>query len=422
MPSTAQSSVADTVPDSTASLPTTDGSQMRHAAWLRDLEGAQHLFDADVAYFLTTASAINSQSKTVVMTAEHSRLLTTGQVELKNYSVLKPPPIADHFRGLYTSLHDSIVAGTAAPLLTLDDFPARPPQIPSHHLISPDRIIQIDMKLRNNLLALITSRGRRRHYQDLTRSGCELLRIIAADAKASASVYVQSPHIRKLKAQLEVMKKMTMTKISMVEFDAIRDGIEEINDQLEAGDRMTDVQLCDHYIGLLQKLNSHGVRLALEIKLTNNRVNYGDVEQTIVAITQVLTSFLIGDEIASISNDADGRLLTLAETSEGPPKDPAKTAIVPKDPCKFCGRMHFHRNCFKNPKADAETQKKAAPIAPSSPAALAYKKKFPSKEDQSSSAKKSFDAAQKVVKDDEPEEAQLLWLARLTTTSSLAMT
>ena len=319
---------------------------MRHAAWLRDLEGAQHLFDADVAYFLTTASAINSQSKTVVMTAEHSRLLTTGQIELKNYSVLKPPPIADHFRGLYTSLHDSIVAGTAAPLLTLDDFPARPPQIPSHHLISPDRIIQIDMKLRNNLLALITSRGRRRHYQDLTRSGCELLRIIAADAKASASVYVQSPHIRKLKAQLEVMKKMTMTKISMVEFDAIRDGIEEINDQLEAGDRMTDVQLCDHYIGLLQKLNSHGVRLALEIKLTNNRVNYGDVEQTIVAITQVLTSFLIGDEIASISNDTDGRLLTLAETSEGPPKDPAKTAIVPKDPCKFCGRMHFHRNCF----------------------------------------------------------------------------
>ena len=108
MPSTAQSSVADTVPDSTASLPTTDGSQMRHAAWLRDLEGAQHLFDADVAYFLTTASAINSQSKTVVMTAEHSRLLTTGQVELKNYSVLKPPPIADHFRGLYTSLHDEL--------------------------------------------------------------------------------------------------------------------------------------------------------------------------------------------------------------------------------------------------------------------------------------------------------------------------
>ena len=114
---------------------------MRHAAWLRDLEGAQHLFDAHVAYFLTTASAINSQSKTVVMTAEHNRLLTTGQVELKNYSVLKPPPIADHFRGLYTSLHDSIVDGTAAPLLTLDDFPARPPQIPSHHLISPDRII-----------------------------------------------------------------------------------------------------------------------------------------------------------------------------------------------------------------------------------------------------------------------------------------
>ena len=36
----------------------------------------------------------------------------------------------------------------------------------------------------------------------------------------------------------------------MVEFDDIRDGIEEINDQLEGGDRMmTDVHLCDHYIG-----------------------------------------------------------------------------------------------------------------------------------------------------------------------------
>ena len=90
---------------------------MRHAAWLRDLEGAQHLFDTDVAYFLTTASAINSQCKTAVMTAEHSKLLTSGQVELQNYSILKPPPIADQFRGLYASLHTSIANGTADPSL-----------------------------------------------------------------------------------------------------------------------------------------------------------------------------------------------------------------------------------------------------------------------------------------------------------------
>ena len=91
--------------------------------------------DTDVAYFLTTASAVNSSCKTAVMTAEHSRLLTTGQLEAQNYSVLKPPPIADKFRGLYNAIHADIVAGTVDPTLTLADFPARPPQIPSHHLV-----------------------------------------------------------------------------------------------------------------------------------------------------------------------------------------------------------------------------------------------------------------------------------------------
>ena len=297
---------------------------MRLSAWLRALESAQHLFDPDVSYFIVTASSISSQCKTAVVSAQHSRLLDMGEIISQNYSVLRPPPIADGFRGAYQALHDGINDGSVTHLSTAD-IPATAPAVPAHHILAPDRITQLDMKLRNNLLALITSRGRRRHYQERTQSGCELLRILAADAKASTSLYVQSPHTRKLKAQLEELRKVTMTKISMVEFDEIRDGIEEINDQLSASDKMTDVQLCDHYIGLIHKLNSHGVRLALEIKLTSNMVPFGDVAQTVNTINQVLTSFLINDEVASIASEAPAPGRMLAVTGDDTPRtDPAK--------------------------------------------------------------------------------------------------
>lgn len=164
--------------------------------------------------------------------------------------------------------------------------------------------MQVDMKLRNSLLSLITSTGRRRHYQALTLSGCALLRAFAKDAQAASSAYVQSPHIRKLKAMLQEVRKVRMTKISMSEFNEIRDSIDEINDQLDSADGMSNMQLCDHYLGLINSLNNHGPRIALEVKLATNMVPIGDVEQTIIAITQVLTSFLISDEVVALESDS----------------------------------------------------------------------------------------------------------------------
>ena len=44
----------------------------------------------------------------------------------------------------------------------------------------------------------------------------------------------------RLKSQLEELKKVTLSHVSLVEFDEIRDGLEEINDQLDDEDKMTD--------------------------------------------------------------------------------------------------------------------------------------------------------------------------------------
>lgn len=130
---------------------------------------------------------------------------------------------------------------------------------------------------------------------------------------------------------------------------------------------MTPTQLCDHFVGLINSLNIHSVRLALETNMTINKVEYGKVEPPLVAITQVLTSLLITDECLALENGGRSMLLV---------RDPQKTNIdqPPDKPCKFCGRFHWQKSCFKNPNADLETQKKAAQIAPKSPAALTYRK------------------------------------------------
>lgn len=266
-----------------------------------------------------------------MLSREHSRLLDQSQVYNQSYGVVRPPPIGDNFKAAYAKLRADISAGTVTGL-DIADFPDPPPAIPAYHVLAPERLMQLDMKLRNNLLSLITSKGRRGHYQQLALSGCALLLAIAADAKAAASLYVQTPHTRKLKAQLDVLKKVTLTKISMVEFDEIRDSIEDINDQLDIGDKMTDVQLCDHFIGLIHKLDSQGLRIALEIKLTSNTVPYGNVDKTLNAIAEVLTSFLVSDEINAIDSETNGRLLIVTEDS--PKDDPkrldwAKAAEVP---------------------------------------------------------------------------------------------
>ena len=135
--------------------------------------------------------------------------------------------------------------------------------------------------------------------QSLTQSGCELLTKLNDESKPTKTDYVQSPHLLKLKSQLASLQRLTMSHVSQVEFDEIRDGVEEINSLLEEGDRMTNHQLCDHYISLiegLKSLNSPPLWLALQVELRTNGHQYGDVEETANCITKVLTIFIARDE------------------------------------------------------------------------------------------------------------------------------
>ena len=293
---------ADTT-DSTdePSLPTSDGTHLSMAQWLRDLDSAAHLFDSDISYLLVTASAITSNCKTAVISAEHSRLLLLGQVHAQNYGVLNPPPITNMFRAAYAQARADLYLGKLSGVAYTDLPDPAPPTLPDSHILSADKIKQVDMKLRDKLLSLITAKGRQGHYRKLTLSGCALLEQFAQDAKAASSAYIQSPHIRKLKAQLQQVRRVQLTQISMAEFDYIRDSIQEINDQLiDANDRMSDTQLCDHYLELIYRLNSQGLRLALETHMTIHKVVYGGVQETYNAISHVLTSFLINDEVNAI--------------------------------------------------------------------------------------------------------------------------
>ena len=190
--STQQAAATAENSDSDDQLPTTDGSAIHMSQFLRELESAQHLLPADVSYFLVTATAIGNNHLTAVLSPHHSRLLEVGEIQAQNYSVLRPPPIADGFRGFYDSIREGIEEGTIEHLTELQ-LPDAPPAIPSFHVLAPDRIVQVDMKLRNKILSLITSKGRRRHYADATLSGCALLRMLSTDAKSAVSKFVQSP-------------------------------------------------------------------------------------------------------------------------------------------------------------------------------------------------------------------------------------
>ena len=163
-------------------LPTTNGTVLDRASWLRELSNNAHLFDADVAYMLHTGCGLTS-SFTAVVSHEHSVLLTHGYVQAQNYGVLNPPPVKDCFKRLYTETRAALLiaqasadAAVSAPATAaLANLPATPTVLPDNHKISPDRILLLDLKLRNVLLGLITSKGRKRHYQSLSQSGCALL-------------------------------------------------------------------------------------------------------------------------------------------------------------------------------------------------------------------------------------------------------
>lgn len=91
----------------------------------------------------------------------------------------------DGFKQLYASTRAKLSAsasGTAGAMAAAI-LPATPPDVPDSHVIAPDRILLLDLKLRNIILGLITSRGRKRHYQNKTNSGCALLRLMIEDSK-----------------------------------------------------------------------------------------------------------------------------------------------------------------------------------------------------------------------------------------------
>ena len=363
------------------SLPSFNGSQLDLLKWLRDLSNCQHLFEADLAYFLVTGCSVTSAGKTAVVSPEHSALLNNDIIRQQEFSVMNPPPVDDRFKSLYASVRQNIAAGAGAPFSSASAamFPAIPPgNLPDNHILSPDRIILLDLKLRNVLLSLITSVGRKRHYQDLTQSGCKLLRQFANDAKAASSSFIQSPHIIRLKAQLEDLKKVTLSHVSQVEFDEIRDGLEEINDQLDDDDKMTANQMCDHLKKLIYKLNSTPLWLALHTELRLRQVSFSDVNGTTECITTVLTSFLSQDDeaareaAAAAEKEAAAKGFMLKEGS----KDPVKGGLSqrpPKTPCPLCGKMHWKNKCFQNHQADADTKQLALKFAPKSPAATGIK-------------------------------------------------
>ena len=177
--------------------------------------------------------------------------------------------------------------------------------------------------------------------------------------------------------------KINLSCPSQIEFDQIRDSIDEVNNQLEEDDRLTDNQLCDHYVKLISRLKSNPLWLSLQVELRTDGVTYGDLTKTIACITRVLTTFIAHEQnLADDSNGDTGRALPAVDTDKPPvSKDPTKSGLgkrgPPKTPCPLCKKMHWKWQCFQNPQADEDTMKLAHRIAPKSPAAQAYIKKHP---------------------------------------------
>ena len=75
MPRRAQTTDSGADTPSATDLPTCSGAQLELAQWLRELLIHTHLFEAELAYFLSTASAITTAGKTAVCSLEHAVLL-----------------------------------------------------------------------------------------------------------------------------------------------------------------------------------------------------------------------------------------------------------------------------------------------------------------------------------------------------------
>ena len=169
--------------------------------------------------------------------------------------------------------------------------------ITSQFMVSPVRLMQLDLQFRNILLGLITSPGRKVHYAQVAgNSGVKLMRQLLADKNSSLSAYIQDPHYAHIKAKLRQVLGMKMSCISQEEFNNIRDQVHELSAQLPERERLTDVQQCDHFRSLLTDLNSVALTIRLDNDLMINQVPYGDLPLTLAAITRTLTRTMFEDQ------------------------------------------------------------------------------------------------------------------------------
>ena len=143
MSSRSQTKLTAESTDSDNLLPLWDGTHLTGLPWLRELEASEHLFEADVAYYLRTAAVVTSAAKTAVSSKEHAALLKNDIVRKQQYSILNPPP-DDSFSQLYKDIQAKIAADEppfTGPEIKLALPMDAPTELPDTYVMSPDRII-----------------------------------------------------------------------------------------------------------------------------------------------------------------------------------------------------------------------------------------------------------------------------------------
>ena len=275
-------------------LPSTNGSQHDLHQFLRALAGDMECLEADEVYLITTGAAMASGGKLAVMSVKHNMLLRAGYIAKEKYGILNPLP-TDEYTALYSAAFISVSAGIPIPNASVvAALPAEPDatNLPDNHVIAPDRIMLVDIKLKATILKLITSVGRRRHYADAVGpSGMELLRKLIADSKLIDSAFTQTTLSRRIKAQMAEVMKIRLTEVSLDQFDEIKDTLEDLNSQLpDPDDRLGERTRTEHYIKLITQLKSSDLKSALLLDLNVNRIKHGDLEGTLNAIARVLSA------------------------------------------------------------------------------------------------------------------------------------
>ena len=291
--------------------------------------------DADEVYFLTTGAAMASGGKMAVSSVKHSMLLRAGYISQERFGILKPIP-NDSFVALYSSAVASVASGTAIPNATvITMLPAAPTataNLPDNHIVAPDRIMLIDIKLKATILKMITSIGRRRHYSEAVGpSGIELLKKLIADSRLVDSAFTQTTLSRRVKAQIAEVMKIRLTEVSLEQFDAIKDTLEDLNAQLvDPEDKIGERTRAEHYIKIVTHLKSKDLKSALLLDLNVNQVKHGDLDGTLNAIARVLSAEMAEIEVDRLE-DSTARALNFKTK-----QDAKKTTLnkgVPPGPC-----------------------------------------------------------------------------------------